>query len=411
MKAFLFASFWFSGSFCAIAAQPLIGLWDAKLTVDKDFAIPFALEFTGSDVHLSASFFNGDERVTSTGGVQNGSNVQLDFAHYASRLEATIENGILKGKYGSAQNGFRDFEAQPHSATVTSSTNNGPTIKGVWEIPNESPKGEKAWRLIVRENGLDISAAILRVDGDTGTLRGGWKKDRYVLSLFDGARASVLEIIPQSDATLKLSLRSPRGPAALFTAIRPDAARAKGLPEPTNPELHTRMKNPNEPFRFSFPDLEGKVISDTDAKFYNKVVIVNIGGSWCPNCHDEAPYLEALYKKYRQLGLEIVMLDFEDAEQLKKLTRLPAFIKKYSLDYTFLVAGERKELQAKVPQAENLNAWPTTFFLGRDGKVRAVHAGFAAPASGEFHNELMQSITRTVETLLAESGSLASGTD
>jgi len=105
------------------------------------------------------------------------------------------------------------------------------------------------------------------------------------------------------------------------------------------------------------------------------------------------------------------MLDFEDAEQLKKMTRLPAFIKKYGLDYTLLVAGERKELQAKVPQAENLNAWPTTFFLGRDGKVRAVHAGFAAPASGEFHTDLMQSITRTVEALLAESGPSTSSTD
>ena len=56
----------------------------------------------------------------------------------------------------------------------------------------------------------------------------------------------------------------------------------------------------------------------------------------------------------------------------------------------------------RLKQAENLNAWPTTFFLGRDGRVRGVHAGFAAPASGEFNTLLKQDFTNTVERLLSE---------
>ena len=95
-------------------------------------------------------------------------------------------------------------------------------------------------------------------------------------------------------------------------------------------------------------------------------------------------------------------LDFEEPEQLADKTRLRAFIKNYGIDYTYLIGGEPKELQAKITQAENLNSWPTTFFLGRDGKVRLVHAGFAAPASGEFNTRLKTEVTQTVERLLSE---------
>ncbi|MGP7977990.1 MAG: TlpA disulfide reductase family protein [Desulfobaccales bacterium] len=63
------------------------------------------------------------------------------------------------------------------------------------------------------------------------------------------------------------------------------------------------MTDPSEPLRFSFPNLAGQTVSNTDAKFRGKVVLVNITGSWCPNCHDEAPFLEEMYKKYRSLGL------------------------------------------------------------------------------------------------------------
>lgn len=255
----------------------------------------------------------------------------------------------------------------------------------------------------MQQKGADVSAAILRVDGDTGTLRGSWQGDRFVLTIFDGARGATLEAVPQADATLALTLHSLRGKPLALTAIRPDAARAKGLPAPTDPATHTRVKNPAEPFVFSFPDVTGKIVSNTDARFKNKVVVVNVTGSWCPNCHDEAPYLQALYAKYRSLGLEVVALDFEEAEQLKSLTRLKAFIKKYGVEYTCLVGGEPKEVAAKLPQTENLNTWPATFFIGRDGRVRAVHAGFAAPASGEFHIEFVKDITHAVETLLAES--------
>jgi hypothetical protein len=77
-------------------------------------------------------------------------------------------------------------------------------------------------------------------------------------------------------------------------------------------------------------------------------------------------------------------------------------VKQYGIEYPVLLAGEPSELNAKLPGAANLNAWPTTFFVGRDGLVRAVHTGFAGRASGELHDEMVQEIEGTIGRLLAE---------
>ena len=187
-----------------------------------------------------------------------------------------------------------------------------------------------------------------------------------------------------------------------MVGVREAEARLKDVPEPTDPSRHSSVKDPTEPFRFSFPDMNGKVLSNTDERFRGKVLIVSISGSWCPNCHDEAPFLAELYRKYQSKGLEIVALSFEEAAQLPELRRLKAFNKRYGVTYPVVLAGDQADLQEKVPQIHNLNSFPTTIFIGRDGLVRGVHAGFAGAASGAFHTDAKAEITATVERLLGE---------
>jgi thiol-disulfide isomerase/thioredoxin len=383
----------------AAMAQSLSGLWNATITVN-DVEIPFRMEFSGEGSNIKGCFFNGDDKVPSTSGrLENGALV-LNFAHYATELRATLKDGLLEGQYVSPRRTFV-FRAKPYVAQPQSEVA-APSIDGLWEIGIHSPKGESAWRLIVRQSGAQVSAAILRVDGDTGALTGSYRDGRFVLSHFSGARPALLVLTPVSDGTLAVSLSDGRGKNDLV-ATRPATARAKGLPEPPDPSRHTSVKDAAEPFQFSFPDLSGRVVSNTDARFEGKVVLVNITGSWCPNCHDEAPFLAALYRKYHSEGLEIVALSFEEAEQLKNPIRLRAFIGQYGIEYTVLLAGEPSELNAKLPQAVNLNCWPTTFILGRDGRVRGVHAGFPGHASGELRAEAEREFTSSVEGLLAES--------
>jgi thiol-disulfide isomerase/thioredoxin len=382
------------------AAQPVNGLWDATVVVNNGaLEIPFRFELSGSGPNVKGSFFNGDDKTTSTSGSLENGRLTLNFDELGTRLEATLKDGRLEGQYSRGTRGAPYPFAAKRFTPVTAGDTNVPSIAGLWNVQvGKSSKGEAAWQLIVRQAGAEVSAVILRIDGDTGTLTGTFRDGKFALSHFSGARPLRLELTPATDGTLAVVQNTDKP----LTALRAEQADAKGLPKPSDPTRFTSVKDPTEPFRFSFPDLEGKIVSNTDPRFAGKVLIVAIGGSWCPNCHDETPFLVELYKKYRKQGLEIVELSFEEEAQIKNPVRVKAFNKRYGVDYTVLIPGEPKELNDKVPQGVNLNSFPTTFFLGRDGRVRSAHAGFAGKASGKFHTELKEEVTALVERLLAE---------
>src|SRR5438552_12961724 len=271
------------------------------------------MEVAGTGSAVKGSFFNGDEKVTSTSGQFENGALVLSFDEYGTKLEATLKDGRLEGQYSRGTRGAPyPFQAKRFAPAPVGDAPI-PPIAGLWNIQvGKSSKGESAWQLIVRQAGAEVSAAILRLDGDTGTLTGTYRDGKFVLSHFSGARPLRLELTPASDGTLAVV----QNKETALTAIRAEQARAKGLPEPSDPSRFTSVKDPTEPFRFSFPNLEGKVVSNTDPQFRGKVVIVDIAGSWCPNCHDETPFLVDLYKTYRSRGLEIVALSFEEAAQL-----------------------------------------------------------------------------------------------
>ena len=101
-------------------------------------------------------------------------------------------------------------------------------------------------------------------------------------------------------------------------------------------------------------------------------------------------------------GLAIVALDFEEPEQQGSLEREKAFVKQYGVEYTYLIAGAPAEMWEKVPQAVNLNTWPATIFVARDGTIKGIHSGFASPASGQFNDQLKAEFETKIQQLLAE---------
>jgi thiol-disulfide isomerase/thioredoxin len=382
----------------ASQGKPAItGLWDAAVIVNG-LEIPFRFEISGDAAAPIGSFFNGDEKVTSTGGKFENGALTLNFDHYATAVEASLVNERLAGIYNRGTT-FYPFYARRFTPPAVF-PNEVPQIDGLWQIGKvASNKGEAAWRFIVRQSGAEVTAAILRVDGDTGALAGTYRNGKFIVSHFSGARPLVLELTPQQDGSLEIL----RNRTEKMIAVKAADAKLKDVPEPTDPSRHSSVKDPTEPFKFAFPDINGKLLSNSDERFRGKVVIVSISGSWCPNCHDEAPFLAELHKKYRAKGLEIVALSFEEeAQKAKGYPRLLAFNKRYGVEYPVALAGEQADLAEKVPQIHNLNSFPTTIFLGRDGLVRGVHAGFAGAASGVFHDSAKDEITATVERLLAE---------
>jgi peroxiredoxin len=399
----LFASLFLLAT-SALAQKNVTGIWDGNATVHGQ-QVPVRLEIAAVGSSLQAALLNGPDRSAASSVTFSGNHLVVTFNYYARTLDATLAAGHLTGSFGTAATRYPvDLTIQRGAASGAAT--NAQDINGEWEVATKSAKGEAAWQLRVEPAGKpgNVKAVIQRVDGDTGSLYGSWGGGGYRVSHFTAAGPALYSLTPQADGTLLVSnmLRADVNEQQNLVARRPAQARAAALPGPTDPTQQTTVKDPSARFAFSFPDLNGKIVSNTDPQFDGKVVIVAIGGSWCPNCHDEAPFLESLYKQFHSRGLEIVNLSFEEADQLKDPTRLRAFIARYGLTYTVLVAGETEQLNEKVPQGVNLNCWPTSFFLGRDGRVKEVHAGFAGPANPPAHEALIREVTELVEKLLEE---------
>jgi thiol-disulfide isomerase/thioredoxin len=439
----MLASFGASAALAQTTSAAIDGRWDASLN-NHGTIIPFRIDISGSGPSLKGTFYNGfvpyDGTTRAT--FQDGKLV-LDVEHYLTTITATLKDGQLTGHVVTQSRGPAadyGFQAVRHLDTVAADAN-VPSIAGSWIIPLDSPtsKGEKAFRFIVEQRGAEVAASILRVDGDTGAYSGTYKDGRWALSHFDGSRPGVIEVSLTKDGTLEVLQNAARAnkpaeqsvassgsyqtasasstskgyseePAdsrytSRLVAFRADVAQTKGLAQPENYDTHTTVRDPNEKFAFNFPDVNGKLVSSDDPRFKDKVVLAIVTGTWCPNCHDEAQYLVQLDKKYRDKGLAIVALDFEEPEQQGSLERERAFVKQYGVEYTYLIAGAPAEMWEKVPQAVNLNTWPATIFIGRDGLVKGIHSGFASPASGEFNQQLQKDFTAKIEQLLAEKAS------
>jgi thiol-disulfide isomerase/thioredoxin len=423
------------------ATDAIDGRWDASLN-NHGTVIPFRIDISGSGPTLKGTFYDGFKPYdgTTSASFQDGKLV-LNVEHYLTTITATLQDGQLSGNVVTQSRGPAaeyGFQATRH-VEVAAGPTDAPSIAGSWIIPLDSPtsKGERAFRFIVEQHGANVAASILRVDGDTGAYSGTYKDGKWVLSHFDGSRPGVIEVSAAKDGTLEILQNTGRAKKAVaqdgvtsgsnqtaststksyseepadsryttkLIAYRSDVALAKGLPQPENYDTHTTVRDPNEKFTFNFPDVNGKLVSNDDPRFKGKVVLAIVTGTWCPNCHDEAQYLVQLDKKYRDKGLAIVALDFEEPEQQGSLERERAFVKQYGVEYTYLIAGAPTDMWEKVPQAVNLNTWPATIFVGRDGLVKGIHSGFASPASGEFNKQLQQEFTAKIEHLLAEKAS------
>jgi len=130
-----------------------------------------------------------------------------------------------------------------------------------------------------------------------------------------------------------------------------------------------------------------------------------LGGSWCPNCNDEARFMAPLYEEYREQGLEVVALMYEHFDDHELATQqVRELRRKFGIQYVTLIAGiSDKTVAAKtLPSLNAVLAFPTTIFIDRGGRVRSIHTGFSGPGTGEHHERLQEEMTSLIDTLLAE---------
>lgn len=200
------------------------------------------------------------------------------------------------------------------------------------------------------------------------------------LSVFDGAHAFLLTgRFNAADDTIEGHFYAGATFHETFTATRLKPGDATALPDPLS---EATLK----------PGVTKLHLTALDEPQYRgKAVIIQIFGSWCPNCHDEAPVLADLYHRYHNDGLEILGLAYEhtgdDARSRRQVDR---FRERYGITWEIIVAGtsDKSEAAATLPDLTAVKAFPTTIFVQRDGTVRAIHTGFAGPATGEAFEDL-----------------------
>jgi thiol-disulfide isomerase/thioredoxin len=377
--------------------ENLAGTWDATVIADG-VHVPFRMKLTQKGSAAQGTLYDGPIEYKSDSGKFEGGKLHLHWNITNADLDAAYEGGELKGKYVTRRSHTKLLVKEVIAKRGVPAMENAKAvpIAGRWTLKSNDKDPKNIWAITIQQRGSEISGAIERLDGDSGTLTGTLHDHKLVMSHFSGIRPAVLsgEVMP--DDSLKLVYNE----KLALTGLRVDAARASGV-APLDPTKFTTVKNPGEPFPFAFQDVEGKMVSNTDPRFKGKVVLVNITGSWCPNCNDDAPVLDALYRKYKADGLEVVGLSFESGDLDYDRDRVKEFINRNHVIYPVLIAGTTDNIATQLPFVVNFAGYPTTFFLDRSGKVKLVHDGFAGPGTGAEYEHLKAEIEAEVRKLLA----------
>lgn len=381
------------------------GRWHAALVPVPGVEVGFVLDVSSKGRQLSAWLGNGEHRTPFTSATWDGATLVLELAHLDARLTVRPAGAGLEGTYTrttSAGTVEVPFQARRTPPAEPSLPRGAPAVGGEWGLT--MGEGEKASRLVgsFRQRGARVDGTVRESTGDWGPLHGTWDGRALVLTVFDGVHVYRLSGELRPDGTLAGEFRSRANPPVPWTGRRlragEDAAFVPGG------DSVVRAKDPSAPFVFSLPDEDGRLVSSTDPAFAGRPMVVSIGGTWCPNCNDEAPLLAELHRRYRGKGLSVVGLSFEytaDAERSRR--QVKRFRERYALSYPVLVAGSTKEARSSpvIAQLEGFEGYPTTLFLDRGHRVVKVHSGFDGPATGERFTALEKEFEKTIRTLLA----------
>jgi thiol-disulfide isomerase/thioredoxin len=374
------------------------GAWRAELDLAGG-PLPFTLEVARGPRGWSGRLCNGRVCQRLSGVRVNADSVVFEMADYAATIEARLSGDSLTGTYRNLGNrGPRviPFRAARGRWPVTRAP---AAMVGRWDATFFSDFGSSARVFELRNGAAGLEGTMISNTGDYGHFAGAVRGDSFAMAHFDGSFVYLITGTLHGDTLRGVFHAGPRTQTP-WIAVR--STGASHLRAPT--EITTA--DTSAPFRFAFPDLSGHLVTERDPRFRGKVVLVDVFGTWCPTCHDAAPDLVRLYRKYHRRGLEVVGLAYEvtgdsavDGRQVRR------YRDKFGIAFPLLLAGinETEAAAATLPQLQGFTSFPTTVFLGRDGRVRQVHAGFYGPATGAQHVRLVREFEAEIERLLGES--------
>ena len=394
------------------AALLLPGSWHGELATQGQ-TIPFLFEVKteGNNpvVYLLNQGLNGEERLRCNEISAAGDSVTIRLHVFDAALVVRA-NGQRK-----LTGSWVKYDAKtPYRVPLTATLGQQPlfaetagaaaAVTGTWRTTFTNDKGHAYPAIgIFKQAGAALTGTFLTTTGDYRYLAGRVDGNGLRLSTFDGGHAFLFTgkmAVGAPPATISGDFYAGKTGHETWTATLDPTAK---LPDA---DTLTYLKKGESRLNFNFPSIvAGQHISPTDPKYRGKVVVVQILGSWCPNCMDETAYLAPWYAKNKARGVEIIGLGYERSpDYAKAAPRLRKVQERYNVGYDLAVAGvsDTDSVRRSLPQLATFKGFPTTIFLDKKGVVRAIRTGFSGPGTGKFYDEETAHFNQTVDKLLKE---------
>ena len=364
--------------------------------------LPFTFDVTKRNDSLLVIIHNGPENILLDEVSLFGDSVKMVLHIFDAELRAKIEDDKLSGTF--VKNYARQAN-QPFKATfgddyrfAKNSEEKTIDFSGKYQIEFKTPKGKIIPSVgMFEQNGNHLSGSFLTPTGDYRYLEGNVVDGKLMLSTFDGNHAYVF-IASKSGDSLKGDYYAGKLSYESFKGIKNENAK---MPDA---ESLTYLKEGFDKIDFKFPDLNHNLVSPSDEKFKGKVLILQIFGTWCPNCMDETKFLVPWYRDNHERGVEILGLAYERKDDFAYASeRVKKTVHKMKIPYEFLIAGvnDTEKASKTLPMLNKVLGFPTTIIIGKDGKVKYIHTGFEGPGTGIYYEQFKERFNQIVNELLA----------
>ncbi|MDU1905122.1 MAG: TlpA disulfide reductase family protein [Dysgonomonas sp.] len=375
------------------------GRWYGEFAL-KDANVPFFFEVEkGDNDSLTViKLINGEERIPLEGVKYKEDSVLIPIQMYDTELRGILQGDSLKGTFkrlfSDNDPGIPFKAVYGHLPRFQYDGFSSDTIKGKWDIQFISGNDVKNNVGIFEQKGDIVTGSILTTTGDLRYLEGGIDKDGFRLSAFAGLSPYLIQGRFVDKDRFEGEFITARG-VQKIEGNRNDRATL------VDPYSLTKLNKGYKSLGFSLKNMEGKAVSLNDPRYKDKVVIVSILGSWCPNCLDEMAFLAPWYDQNRRRGVEVVGIAFERKNDPEYVNRvLSNLIKKYDPKYEILFGGKLGDETKVLPEIDGLKSYPTTIFIDKKGVIRKIHTGFNGPATGLFYEEFKTEFNKLVDGLL-----------
>jgi peroxiredoxin len=385
------------------------GAWQGRLHRPDGIDIVFNFEVKDSLGKKIIHILNAGDRLLVDDVKVDGDSVHIHMPFFDSEFKLALTNKGLEGlwvKHLPNQDATMPFTAIHNVSTrFEQHAPAKANITGRWPAQFASPgKTDSSFEIgEFHQTGNKVYGTFLTTTGDDRFLEGIVDGDTLRLSTFDGSHVYYFTATVNNKGFLENGVYY----YGMGTGKEVWAAHQDNKAELPDERTLTTVKPGQEHLNFTFKDLSGNNVSINDPRFKNKVVIITLMGSWCPNCMDETGYLSTWYKQHKSSNVEVIGLAYERTTDFDKSKKsLQNFLNRFDVQYPVLItgvtSGDPDKTAKTLPQLTGIQGFPTTIFIDKKGAVREVHTGFSGPGTGEHYIAFQKEFNGLVSKLLAE---------